>query len=56
MGPNGMLQAQTSGEDLNDRLIESPKTRSYVPLLSKKANKTTHGSIDHAARDAHDQH
>ena len=35
-----------SGEDLNDRLIESPKQRQYVPLLSKKLKKTNHGSSE----------
>lgn len=35
-----------TAEDLNDRLIESPKQRQYVPLLSKKLNKnnTTNSS------------
>ena len=33
-------------DELNDRLIESPKTRSYVPLLSKKLKKGAHESSE----------
>ena len=37
----------TAGEvDLNDRLIDSPKQRKYVPLLSKKLSKNAHGSSE----------
>ena len=40
-------------EDINDRLIESPKTRSYVPLLSKKLkSKNAHGSSENVLQTA----
>ena len=46
------LDAQASIEDFNDRLIDSPKARSYVPLLSKKQNKgSLHGAVDPSMRD-----
>jgi len=35
-----------TSDDINDRMLESPKTRSYVPLLSKKLKKTGHGSSE----------
>ena len=40
-----------TNEDFNDRLIESPKARSYVPLLSKKLKSKNSGSTQnvHAA-------
>lgn len=37
-------------ESLNDRLADSPKNRSYVPLLSKKLKKTNHGSSENVIR------
>ena len=44
--PSGEMNFHATGEDLNDRLIDSPKQRKYVPLLSKKLKKTNHGSSE----------
>ena len=54
LNQSALLQHQTevdfrasAGEvDLNDRMVDSPKQRKYVPLLSKKLNKTGHGSSE----------
>ena len=54
-GSMGGYGAVTS-EDINDRLLESPKTRSYVPLLSKKLKKTGHGSTENVIQAAHAHH
>lgn len=41
---NGTASKKINDADLNDRLVDSPKTRSYVPLLSKKLKSKNSGS------------
>ena len=33
-------------DDINDRILESPKAKSYVPLLTKKIKKSANGSSE----------
>lgn len=43
-------------EDINDRMLDSPKSRSYVPLLSKKLKKNGHGSTENVMQAVHPHH